>query len=100
MEREQNGSREVGSGESYRLDSHTLRMNGAKIGVFKERNEIVFCRLLQGANGGALKPKITFEVGGDLAHLQPLLEFRCHDLKKLAARKGGSGKGGGGLTSL
>jgi hypothetical protein len=49
-------------------DSDTLRMNCAKIGIFKEAYKVRFRRLLKGENGGRLKAEVGLEVLGDFAH--------------------------------
>jgi hypothetical protein len=46
-------------------DRHTFRMNGAKIGVFKESHQVGFGGLLQRQHGTALEAEITLEVLGN-----------------------------------
>lgn len=43
-------------------------MNGAKIGVFKEGDEISLNRLLKSTNGGRLETKIGLELLGNLTN--------------------------------
>ena len=50
-----------------RHDGHALGVDGAKVGVFKQSDEIRLGRLLQGADGGRLEPEIRLEVLSDLA---------------------------------
>lgn len=40
-------------------------MDGAKVGVFEERDEVSLDRLLEGTDGGRLEAKIALEVLGN-----------------------------------
>jgi len=50
-----------------RHDSHTLGVDRAKVGIFKQSNQVGLGRLLQGEDGGSLEPEVGLEVLGDLA---------------------------------
>lgn len=54
---------------TYRLDGDTLGVDGAQVGVLKERDEVRLNRLLQGTDGGRLEAEIGLEVLGDLTNL-------------------------------
>lgn len=45
------------------LDCDTLGMDGAKVGVLKERDEIGFDGLLESTDGGGLEAEIGLRVG-------------------------------------
>ena len=47
-------------------DGHTLGVDGAQVGVFKETDQVSLASLLQGHNSGALETEIGLEVLGDL----------------------------------
>ncbi len=47
-------------------DGHTFGVDGAKVGVFEETNEVSLGGFLEGENGGALETEVVFELGGDL----------------------------------
>ena len=47
-------------------DGNTLGVDGAKIGIFKEANEVSLRRLLKGKDGRSLETKVGLEVLGDL----------------------------------
>ena len=49
-----------------RHDGHTLGVDGAKVGVFEESDEVRFAGLLESHHGGALETKIGLEVLCDL----------------------------------
>ena len=48
-------------------DGHALGMDGAKVGVLEEADQVRLSGLLQGEHGGALEAKVGLEVLGDLA---------------------------------
>ena len=48
-----------------RTDSNTLGVDGAKIGVFKERDKISLNGFLESSDGGRLEAKIRLKVLGD-----------------------------------
>lgn len=54
---------------TYRLDSDTLGVDGAQVGVLEEGDEVGLDRLLQGADGGRLEAEVGLEVLGDLTDL-------------------------------
>lgn len=47
------------------LDGDTLGVDGAKVGVFKERDEVGLNGLLKGADGRGLESQVGLEVLGD-----------------------------------
>ena len=47
-------------------DSNTLGVDGAKICIFKETDEVCFGSLLEGKNGRSLETKVGLEILGDL----------------------------------
>jgi len=49
----------------FRLDGDTLGVNGAKVGVLKETDQVSLDGLLESTNGRALETKIRLEVLGD-----------------------------------
>jgi len=49
-------------------DSDTLGVDGAQVGVFKERGQIGFRGLLQGHDGVGLEAEVSLEVLGHLTH--------------------------------
>ncbi len=62
---------------TYRLDSDTLGVDGAEVGVLEERDEVRLNRLLEGADGGALEAEVGLEVLSDFANLlRVVLESR------------------------
>jgi hypothetical protein len=72
-------------------DGHSLGMDGAKVGVLKERDQVGLGRLLKGKHGLALEPDLLLELSGDLA--DEALEGELADEqvglnKQQAARKG------------
>ena len=54
---------------TYRLDSDTLGVDGAEVGVLEEGDEVRLDRLLERADGGALEAEVGLEVLGDFADL-------------------------------
>merc|ERR1719309_268897 len=52
-------------------DGHTLRVDGAQIGVLEQTDQVGLTSLLQSPNGGTLEPQICLEILGNLPH-QPL----------------------------
>jgi hypothetical protein len=51
------------------LDSDTLGVDGAQVGVLEEGDEVRLDRLLEGADGRALEAEVGLEVLGNLADL-------------------------------
>jgi histone H3 len=49
------------------LDGDTLGVDGAEVGVLKERDEVGFDGLLESADGRRLEAEVALEVLGDLA---------------------------------
>ena len=49
-------------------DSHTLGMDGAKVGVLEQRREVCLGRLLQRHNGVGLESEVGLEVLGNLTN--------------------------------
>ena len=47
------------------LDGDTLGVDGAKVGIFKEGDEVGFDRFLEGTDGGGLEAEVRLEVLGD-----------------------------------
>jgi hypothetical protein len=60
--------REDAGDMTYRLDGDTLGVDGAKVGVLKERDEVRLNRLLKSANSRRLEAEVRLEVLGDLAN--------------------------------
>ena len=56
----------AGELDVLRHDGDALGVDGAKVGVFEEANEVGFSGLLEGEDGGALEAKVGLEVLGDL----------------------------------
>jgi hypothetical protein len=57
---------------TYRLDGDTLGVNGAKVGVLEERDEVRLDRLLEGADGRRLEAEVRLEVLGDFTNLRAI----------------------------
>lgn len=55
--------------KTYRLDGDTLGVDGAQVGVLKERDEVRLDGLLEGTDGGALEAEIGLEVLSNLTNL-------------------------------
>lgn len=51
------------------LDSDTLGVDGAQVGVLEEGDEVRLDGLLEGANGGRLEAEIALEVLSDFTDL-------------------------------
>jgi histone H3 len=51
------------------LDSDTLGVDGAEVGVLEEGDEVRLDRLLEGTDGGALETEVGLEVLGDFTDL-------------------------------
>lgn len=51
------------------LDSDTLGVDGAQVGVLEEGDEVRLDGLLESANGGRLEAEIALEVLGDFTDL-------------------------------
>merc|ERR1712001_450385 len=49
-------------------DSNTLGVNGAQVSVFKETDQVSLTSFLEGTNGGALEPEISFKVLSNFSH--------------------------------
>ena len=47
-------------------DSHTLGVDGTKVGVFEKTDKVSFAGFLESHDGGALETEIGLEVLGDL----------------------------------
>jgi hypothetical protein len=47
-------------------DGHTFGVDGAKVGVFEETNEVGLGGFLEGEDSGALETEVVLELGGDL----------------------------------
>jgi len=43
-------------------DGHSLGVDSAQVGILEQANQIRFCGLLQGQNGGRLESKVAFEI--------------------------------------
>lgn len=54
---------------TYRLDSDTLGVDGAQVGVLKEGDEVRLNRLLQRTDGGGLETEVGLEILGNLTDL-------------------------------
>lgn len=54
-------------------------MNGTKIGIFEEPDEVSLGRLLKGRNGAALEAKVSLEILSDFSHQS--LEWKFPDEK-------------------
>jgi hypothetical protein len=64
----------VEHGKTYRLDGDTLGVDGAQVGVLKERDEVRLDGLLQSTNGGGLEAEVGLEVLSDLTNLRVLCQ--------------------------
>ena len=62
-----------------RHNSNPLGMNGTKIGIFKEPNEISLSRLLKSRNSAALKTKVSLEILSNFSYQS--LEWKFPDKK-------------------
>lgn len=51
------------------LDSDTLGVDGAQVGVLEEGDEVRLDGLLEGADGGGLEAEVALEVLGNLTNL-------------------------------
>jgi len=60
-------------------DGHSLCVNGAEVGVFKETNEVSFRSLLESHDSGRLESKVGLEVLGDFSDQS--LEWELSDQK-------------------
>ena len=60
-------------------DGHALGVDGAKVGVLKETDEVSLRRLLEGHDGRALKPEVSLEILGNLT--DKTLEWQLADEK-------------------
>ena len=49
-------------------DCHSLGMDSAKVGVFKERNEVSLSSFLESQNSRALESEFLFEFMGDFSN--------------------------------
>ncbi len=49
-------------------DGHALGMDGGKVGVLEESDQVGLSSLLEGQDGGGLEAQIGLEVLGDLPH--------------------------------
>ena len=58
-------------------DCDTVSVDGAKVGVLEEANEVGFGGFLKGSDGAGLEPEITAESGGDFSN-EPL-EWKLPD---------------------
>jgi len=55
----------MGVETTYRLDSDTLGMDGAQVGILEEGDEVRLNRLLEGTDGRRLEAEIRLEILGD-----------------------------------
>ena len=51
-----------------RHDGDTLGVNGSKVGVFEQTNQVSLSRLLKSKDGGALESQVSLVVLGNLSH--------------------------------
>lgn len=65
------------------LDGDTLGMDGAEIGVFKERDEVSLDGFLKSADGGGLETQVGLEVLGDLTDETLEGQFADEELGRL-----------------
>ena len=63
----------------FRHDGHTLGVDGAKVGVLKERDKVGLRSFLKGKDGSTLETKVVLEVLGDLT--DETLERKLADQK-------------------
>jgi len=49
-------------------NGHTLGVNGAQVGVLEESDQVSLTGLLEGADGCALEPEISFEILSNFSH--------------------------------
>ncbi|RUP46741.1 hypothetical protein BC936DRAFT_146577 [Jimgerdemannia flammicorona] len=67
----------------FGLDGNALGVNGSKIGVLEEGDEVSLRGLLQGADGGRLEAQICLEVLGDLTDKALEGELADQELRRL-----------------
>lgn len=65
------------------LDRDTLSVDGAQVGILKQRDEISLDGLLEGTDGGRLEAKIRLEVLSDLTDETLEGEFADEELGRL-----------------
>ena len=70
-------------------DGHTLRVDGAEVGVFEEADEVRLRGLLEGEDGGTLEAEVGLEVLGDLANEALERELADQQLRGLKGGKEG-----------
>ena len=63
-------------------DGHTLGVDGAKVGIFEETDEVSFAGFLESHDGGALETKISLEVLSDLTDQTLEGEFPQEELSR------------------
>jgi histone H3 len=68
---------------AYRLDGDTLGVDGAKVGVLKERNEVGLNGLLEGTDGGGLEAEVGLEVLSDFSNKTLEGELSDEELSRL-----------------
>jgi hypothetical protein len=66
-------------------------MNGAQVGVLKERDEVRLDRLLQGTDGGRLEAEVGLEVLGDLTDLFDSALVIAGQVEGVAIKNAGAG---------
>lgn len=55
--------------DAYRLDGDTLGVDGAQVGILKERDEVRLDGLLEGTDGRRLEAEVGLEILGNLTDL-------------------------------
>ncbi|EGC43646.1 histone [Histoplasma capsulatum var. duboisii H88] len=65
------------------LDRDTLSVDGAQVGILKQRDEVSLDGLLEGTDGGRLEAKIRLEVLSDLTDETLEGEFADEELGRL-----------------
>jgi hypothetical protein len=84
----------AGELEVLGLDGDPLGVDGGKVGVLKERDEVRLRRLLERHDGRRLEPKVGLEVLGDLADETLEGELADEELGGLNSGRDQSGHGG------
>jgi len=64
-------------------DGHTLGVDGAQVGVFKQTHQVGLAGFLEGADGGGLETEISLEVLGDFSHEALEWQFADQQLGRL-----------------
>jgi hypothetical protein len=89
----------AGELDIFRHDGHSLGVDGAQVGVFKETDEVGLGSLLEGKDGRALEAKVALEILGDFAHETLERELADEQVRGLlVATNFAEGDGAGAVT--